>query len=104
MICASDMCAARMLGEMDGDPLAEPLCDLALGEARPILSSALRHQMNGVVIAAKCATIRRYVIGQDPVAAFALELCLREVDQILGFRGKPDDQFRALGSSMRHAL
>ena len=49
--------------------------------------------VNGVAVAAHDAGLRRNVVGENPVAAFAGELGLGIGGDILGFGGKADHQF-----------
>ena len=65
--------------------------DLTLGSC-----SIASQEMNPVAVATHDAGCRRDVIGDDPVAALARELCLGVFDQIFRFGGKADHQRRAL--------
>src|SRR3546814_15836653 len=53
------------------------------------------------LVAAKGSRARRHVVGENPVAALAIELEARMLDHLFGLRGKADDEARALAPGLR---
>ena len=68
--------------------------DLFLGLGRPRVHAVGSDEMHRVAIAAHHAGCRRNVIRHDPVAALALELFARVLDDMLGLGREADDQRR----------
>src|SRR5690606_39629516 len=75
--------------------LHKPTGDLGLVHHRPALGALGRDQMDRISVATHCAALLRNVVGDDPVAAFSFALLLRELDDILRFRGEADNKCRA---------
>ena len=80
-----------------GNSRDQPGRHLVFALRRPGFNAGRAHQRDCVAVAAHHARMRRNIVGQNPVAAFAGELCLGICSDILGFRGKADDQFWPLG-------
>ena len=70
---------------------------VVLGLRRPGFDAARGDQVNRVGVAAHDAGLRRNVVGEDPVAALPGELHLGIGDDVVGFRGKSNDERRAAG-------
>src|SRR5438067_7421462 len=87
-------CHGAIRHERRGDALGEPVGNLALSHRRPILDGVAIDQMHGVPLAAEGAGARRYVVGDNPVAALALALGTGVGDDVLGLRGETDDEGR----------
>src|SRR5690606_12415636 len=83
------------LPEVLGNSLNQPFRDLFLRHAWPALAAFLIDQSALVVVTAKISAFGAHIIGQDPIAAFALPFCARVFYQPLGFGGEADAQCRA---------
>ena len=60
--------------------------------------------MDFIIVAAQDAAFGGDVVGEDPVAAFAPPLFLGVAQEVVGFGGEADDEFRARFSFPREAL
>src|SRR3546814_5058930 len=76
--------------EGGGDLPAEPLGHLGLGHLRPVVDAFGGNELYAVAVAAKGSRARRHVVGENPVAALAIELEARMLDHLFGLRGKAD--------------
>jgi len=68
--------------------------DLVLSSLKPILYALVGNQVHAVVVAAHHVT--RDIVGDDPVGAFRLPFRKRLFDDLVSFRGKSDEEPRAL--------
>jgi hypothetical protein len=69
--------------------------DRLFREHRPAFDAAGGDEMHLIVLAAEHAGAGRHVVGDDPVAALALQFGARVIEQLFGFGGKADDEARA---------
>src|SRR5690606_21599090 len=76
--------------------LRKQACDGALALLGPILDRLAGDQENPVVVAAEGGGTGADIIGQDPVTALFVELRAAVLDDMLGLRGKADDQRRSV--------
>src|SRR3546814_18718003 len=76
--------------EGGGDLPAEPLGHLGLGHLRPVVDAFGGNELYAVAVAAKGIRARRHVVGENPVAALAIELEARMLDPLFGLRRKAE--------------
>src|SRR6185312_16544377 len=60
--------------QMVGNALGKAIGDRAFAGRLPIFDAGFAHQMHAIFRAAESAGARRYIVGEDPVAALLLAL------------------------------